>query len=415
MIVIRKKLLTLVFVAIQVVGFGCGCRPEKDGNNWPRWRGSNFNGIASQGDLFNFSNGRGLKIVWKKLLGSGYSSVSLADDQAVTMFSDSTFDYLIALDMNDGSEKWRYKIDSTYFGHDGSHNGPISTPTIDGNNVFGLGPKGALFRLNFLNGEEVWRQQLTKDHAAIVPLYGFGTSPAIVGDILIVQTGGTKGNGISGLDKNTGKTLWTAAPDTVFSDSPIIAELAGVKQVVSVGAQYVYGLNPLTGEQLWQYKHNSTNDAMNPTKVGADKIFLHYFYDESLMLQVNNKNGTLTISEVWKSKQFKTYFNPALFYQGYLYGYSGEFLTCVDANNGNLVWKSRPPGDGLLILVDGHLVIQGQKGMLHVAKASHEGYQEVARLKVLEGGSWTPPSFANNKIFVRGLSEIANVGIGAVQ
>jgi enterochelin esterase family protein len=96
---------------------------------------------------------------------------------------------------------------------------------------------------------------------------------------------------------------------------------------------------------------------------------------------------------------------------GYLYGFRGQFLSCVDAANGEVVWKSRPPGGKDLILVDGHLVINGKDGDLVIVKASSEGYKEVARLGLFEQSSYTPASFSDGRIFVRDLNEIAAVRI----
>ena len=73
-----------------------------------------------------------------------------------TMYSDSTFDYVVAFDADDGTELWRFQMDSTYAGHDGSHNGQISTPTIDGDKVFVYSIKGKLLALNAATGRVLW-------------------------------------------------------------------------------------------------------------------------------------------------------------------------------------------------------------------------------------------------------------------
>jgi hypothetical protein len=84
----------------------------------------------------------------------------------------------------------------------------------------------------------------------------------------------------------------------------------------------------------------------------------------------------------------------------------------VNAHSGELAWKSRPPGNGFTILVDGHLVIMTKRGSLHVAKASSEGYIEIANLPLFDKLLWSPPSFANGKFYVRNsFDEIACVGV----
>ncbi|MGH7451779.1 MAG: hypothetical protein ACRENG_10565, partial [bacterium] len=106
-------------------------------NDWPRWRGTNYNGTATQQNIFGENSA--LKIIWKKKLGSGYSAISIANGHAITMCSDGEYDYVVSLDPESGNEQWRYRIDTTYPGRDGANPGPVSTPTIDDNRVFGIG------------------------------------------------------------------------------------------------------------------------------------------------------------------------------------------------------------------------------------------------------------------------------------
>ena len=98
-------------------------------------------------------------------------------------------------------------------------------------------------------------------------------------------------------------------------------------------------------------------------------------------------------------------------YEGYLYGYSGNFLTCVDAATGEMVWKSRPPGVGNLVLIDGHLVILARTGDIVVAEATPEAYREVSRVQALDRGYFTRPSFAGGRVYVRNLADIAAIGV----
>lgn len=408
-----KNRLLLVWMGVLVLAaLAFGSTPSS--TDWPAWRGANADGKSFH-NLLKFDAGQGLKIAWEKPLGSGYSSVSVAAGRAVTMFSDSTFDYVIAFDANNGGELWRFKMDSTYIGHDGSHNGPISTPVIDGNNVFALGPKGVLYALDVKTGQEIWSTNLVKNHKSVAPFYGYTTAPLVYKEVLILETGGSANNAISGFDKNSGKLLWSAGADTVTHQSPVVATLAGEEQLLAVGNKKIYGLRPASGETLWEYRFNGEDNISTPVLVEGDKIFLSPRWQESLLLQVKKEGGSYSVQEVWKNGNIKQTYNPTVFHDGHLYGYNSRFLTCVNAATGETVWRSRPPGDGFLILVDGHLVIQTKDGRMHVAKATPTGYDEVASLKVFDKPAWTPPSFANGRIYVRSLYEIASIEVGKVE
>jgi outer membrane protein assembly factor BamB len=118
---------------------------------------------------------------------------------------------------------------------------------------------------------------------------------------------------------------------------------------------------------------------------------------------------------VWKSSAFRSYVSPPVHHEGYLYGFGDDFLSCVKVADGSVAWKEKLYV-GSLILVDGHLVVQGvSTGLLRVAEASPAGYREKAQLAVFNRGSRAeaPPSFAEGRIFVRNDEEIVAVTIEA--
>ncbi len=86
------------------------------------------------------TDGFGLEMSFKIPLGSAYSRVAIVDGKAITMYSDGTSDLMVALEAASGRELWRYRIDATYKGHDGSDDGPLSSPVIDDGIVYGVGP-----------------------------------------------------------------------------------------------------------------------------------------------------------------------------------------------------------------------------------------------------------------------------------
>jgi len=103
--------------------------------DWPGLRGPAHDGAAREGKLIG-ERGGGLAVGWKVALGSGYSAVAVADGIAVTMFSAGTDDVIAAFAVDSGKEMWRTRIGEAYQGHDGSHDGPVSTPAIGDGRVF---------------------------------------------------------------------------------------------------------------------------------------------------------------------------------------------------------------------------------------------------------------------------------------
>lgn len=381
--------------------------------DWPGWRGRNYDGAASEKNIIG--KNPGLKIAWKTELGSGYSGIVIANGSVVTMYSAGGFDYVVALDAASGKKCWRHQIDSTYPGRDGANDGPVSTPVISGNQIFALGPKGHLLALDLKTGRKQWSTHLIDGHHALLPNWGFTTSPLVYENLLIVETGGTVNNAISAFDKQTGKLLWAADADTVEYQSPLITRINGPAQLIWAGKNSLHGSNPETGEPIWKYQHGGEGfygRIINPVVVGPDKLFLTYKPGESVLLQLSNTSDQYEIKPLWTSKFLKRNYNIPVYYDGYLFGYDGNFLTCVDANTGALAWKSRPPGNGFTILADGHVVVITKRGSLHLVEASPKAYHEVASLQVSDKLIWTPASFADGSIYVRdSFSAIARIDV----
>ena len=102
--------------------------------SWPSLRGPSFDGSLDGEELLP-NDGGALEVTWKRALGSGYSGTVVADGRVFTMFADGDSDILGAFDVEGGEELWRYRMGDTYVGHDGSHDGPISTPLVDGDRI----------------------------------------------------------------------------------------------------------------------------------------------------------------------------------------------------------------------------------------------------------------------------------------
>ncbi|HSE43607.1 MAG TPA: PQQ-binding-like beta-propeller repeat protein, partial [Acidobacteriota bacterium] len=149
---------------------------SENAEDWPRWRGANFDGVSSPAS-HPFSHPFELRIRWKRKLGTGYSGVVVSKGQAVTMFSDGKTDYLIALSADEGDLLWHLPLGETFPPRDGSSGGPVSTPAIDRNVVYALGPRGQLVAVDLSDGKLLWKRDVVAELGASTPHWGFTTSP----------------------------------------------------------------------------------------------------------------------------------------------------------------------------------------------------------------------------------------------
>ncbi len=395
---IRLACLVLLIVPIAVAA------------DWNRWLGPDQNGASPEKRIFSQAAPE-LDVVWSRPLGLAYSGIAIAGNKAVTMFGDGETDWLIAVDASNGEEVWRYRIDDMFPKVGGAHGGPLSTPVIEGGVVYALGAKGKLSAVKLRDGSELWSVRLEKTLGAKQPQFGFTTTPLVVDDLIFVQTGGTDGHSLTGLERKTGKLRWSTGDEVVGYQSPILVELAGREQIVAVTNTSIMGLAPEDGTVLWSKAHAlvERNGWSTPLLIGTNVLLLVERH-ESAAFQVSQNGESFSVSELWRGTKLKNNFAAPVIHDGHIYGYSGDFLTCLDAATGEQLWKARSSAAGL-ILVDSHLVIFGTDGAVVVAEASPEGYEARARVKVSETGGYTFPSFSNGGIFVRNLDDIARVDV----
>jgi outer membrane protein assembly factor BamB/enterochelin esterase-like enzyme len=398
-----------LFLAILIFVFSC--TKIIFANEWSNLRGPSYDG-TSKGGNFAATDGK-LSIAWKNTIGPGYSGVTIINGKAVTMFSDGAQDLVAGFDASTGKEIWRFKIADTYKGHDGSHDGPIATNVIADGRVFGMGASGHLFALDLNTGKLLWSANAAEMEGQ-PPFYGFGSSPLVVNGLLIVEIGAKEGKAITAFDVTNGKRKWTLGDDSVSYQTPIAIRFNEKEQIIAVGDKKLFGIDP-SGKILWEYAHQGEDRAMAaaclvPVPSEDGKILLKNKLDESTLIRlVNGTDGKINVETVWTAGVFKTTYSVPVYHDGYFYGYNGRILTCVDAANGELKWRSRAPGDGFAIIVNGYLVIQTKDGTLHIGKASPEGWVEKSMLELFPATSWTAPSFADGAVFARSQGEIARI------
>lgn len=380
---------------------------------WPHPRGPALDGRVDAPGTFD-GEAIGLDLAWRIPLGSGYSGIAVGADRVITMFSDGDDDWVAAFDVASGDERWRQSLGARYYGHDGSDDGPLSSPVLGAGAVFAIGPRGTLLAVDLDTGDVRWKRHLGEDFEAPSPEFGYTTTPIFVDGAVVVLTGTPGGRSITALRATDGEPIWHLGEGGVEYQSPVIMALAGQRQIIAHTDQGIVGIAPKEGTVLWQHAFAEGEGAQSavPTPLD-DGRFLLPIRRQAAVFQVTAKDGGFDVTEQYRSRALGRSYAPAVLHEGRLYGFSGQILTCVDAATGERLWRSRPPGgEGGLIVVDDHLVIFGAKGSVVVADAAADGYHERARVEALGGSSLTWPAFADGRVFVRNLDSLAAVTIG---
>lgn len=401
-----RLLAAAVLVACAALVVQIPGHTQADSRAWPGLWGPARTGLA-----YGLQSVGTIKEVWRRPTTGGYSEVAVAGNQAITMELRGGDDFVVAVDAATGKERWSIKLGPTYRGHGGSHDGPIATPAIDGNDVFVAGPHGLLAALDTSSGKERWRHDLVTEFNASVPRWGFGSSPLVEGQLIIMPTGGDKSRGLLAFDRKTGKVIWSAlhAKAPTYS-SAVAATIAGTRQIVAASGDLVFGVSAANGKLLWSVTGPGTDiEISNSPVVLPDDRVLVTSWQGAFMLKLSRQGDTFAAKELWRSTFPRAANGPTIYRDGFLYGFAGPMLVCIHADTGEVRWRERT-GEGTLIGSGEHLVFLSQTaGDLRIVRASPEGYTERTRTRVFAPDvvSVTGPSIAEGRIFVRNIKEIA--------
>ena len=161
----------------------------------------------------------------------------------------------------------------------------------------------------------------------------------------------------------------------------------------------VIGVDAVSGRQLWMLPWKTLWD-LN----AADPIV----FENKMFVSSGNGVGCaqfdLTaepLRELWRNKNLKTLMNSAVLWQGVLFGFNDDRLSCLDWSTGEERWSTTDVRKGSLILADGKLVLLSETGRLVVAEAKSSAYRPVAHAQILEGRCWTTPVLSDGLLFAR--------------
>jgi outer membrane protein assembly factor BamB len=384
----------LFISSMAAVSFGLAfsvVAPGARAEDWPQWRGPQRSGISAERGWSHRWPASGPRRLWGVQVGQGFSGVAVVGGRLYTAGNVNGQDVVYCLNADTGQVIWRY----AYPCDPGDYGGPRATPTADGASVYTLSRDGRAFCLNALNGRPVWQKDLRREMNAQTPNWGFAGSPLIEGNLVLFNVGTA---GIA-LDKRTGRTEWASGPKTAGYASPVPFTLGAQRGVAFFVAWGIVAVNPASGRPLWQHNWNTNFDvnAADPI-VSGDSVFISSNYNRGgALLKVSGKRASV----VWENRNMRNHFNTCVLLNGFLYGNDENTLKCIEWSTGRERWRLRGIDKGGLIASDGRLIVLTGRGELVIAQATPERYVELARARVLDGTTWTPPVLANGRIYCR--------------
>lgn len=392
----------LIFAAAIASAAAVNAQAPRD---WSQWRGPERNGTAA-GFAAPARWPQTLTRRWEVTVGAGHSSPVVLGDRVFLHARQGEREITRALDLKTGKEVWRNEYAAPYTMNPAARGhgpGPKSTPAVAGGRVFTFGISGILSAHDAATGTLLWRTAAPP----APPEFGTAMSPLVDGANVIVHVGAHDQGALTAFDAATGKPRWQWTGDGPAYASPVVATIAGTRQLITQSENAVIGIDAAGGRLLWRipFKTNFDQNSITPVVVD-DTVIYSGLESGTTAVRVVRRGGGWATEPVWKNDQVSMYMSSPVVVGDVLYGLShrnrGQFFA-MDIQTGRSLWTTAGrEGDNASLIVAGDvLLLATTEAELIVIRPSSKEFDEVRRYQAAESAIWAHPAVAGTAILVK--------------
>ncbi len=403
----RTTLALVLTLAVCALAPAAAQRP---GTDWPQWRGAARDGAASFTPPASWPER--LTQRWKVEVGLGYSAPIIAGDRVFAFSRQDDNEVMRALDAATGKTIWETKYAAVYKPNPAATRthgtGPKSTPTFADGRLYTLGMSGIVSAFDAASGKLLWQ----KPSPPVEPLYHTAMSPVVDRGLVIVHVGGHGNGALTAFDARTGDVKWSWNGDGPAYGSPVVVELGGTRQVVTVTQENLVGVSAAGGELLWKrpYAVRATRNAATPILHGQTVIISGLGLPVTAF-RVMKRGEQWVFEDVWENNDVTMDMSTGVLVGSTLYGFSarnsGQFFA-VDADTGQTRWLSegRQAENAAVVRAgDLWLALQADAQLL-VARGNPKQFEILKRYNVADSATWAQPVLSGDRVLVKDVNSI---------
>ncbi len=362
--------------------------------------------------------------IWSAPAGEGFSGPVVANGVIYIYERSNKEEIVRALSAATGKPIWKQSWTAVYEDGFGRGDGPRGTPVCHKGLVIVMGPEGTIRALAADSGKLAWKWENPGGRPPRDAFFGYGFSPAIIGDKLWINPG-VEGAGIVALDPLTGAELHKLPNHKAGYSTPIPWDSEGKIHAAFLTREGFVLVDAAKGEVLnrvpFRSRFEASVNAASPVKIGLDKdpgLFLSACYGTGAIALSGSQKGSKT---VWKNdSSLSSHFGTPVFHKGHLFGFHGRQeegaeLRCVDATNGKVLWSEAGLGCGWVILCGEELVVVGEDGTLAIAPATPGGFQPRSKSTPFAGPVRAAPAVDRGVLYVRDGKSLKAIGFGPLK
>lgn len=257
--------------------------------------------------------------------------------------------WLTCVDRTSGDSRWQATFDSD--------EGPpraslLPTPACDGSRLFVTSATKGQFLVTAYDadGAQLWSQSVGPIGRAVGP----GQSPVVSGSLVFVSIDqrtapwdwSGSGGYVAAVHRQTGQIVWrTPRSGGDGAATPVVATLAGRRQLILPGRGRIQAYDAETGRELWMARWPTRaivgavvcdDQHVFATTTGTDR--------ETLCVRADG-NGDVTETHVlWRAKNAGSGASPVLIDGNVIVAQENGGVTALDRLSGRVVWQQQLAG-----------------------------------------------------------------------
>ena len=374
--------------------------------DWPQWLGPRRDGISRETIAESWPEG-GPKVLWSADVGLGYSSPIAHQGKVYLFHMHDERETLTCFDALSGQILWSEPDPDK--GWTKSYPGARATPAIHGNSIYTYGGTGILLSRDIVNGKAEWHRRALRITPSEPLDWGQASSPLVTDGFIYVQ-GGQGGSVALAFDHGADLRWQSQAQGVGGYAAPILINADGVEQLVVFGGDAIWGMNPATGQTIWNVTWDTKYAVNASTPTYRDgHLFVTSAYDKgSIMLKVSATG----VSKVWMDTDIESRFQPPILDGDMLFVNSEGTIKCLKWPTQELYWTANDPKlrlgvGGSMVRVGDKLILLHERGVLSLATADDEGIRLVSQFTPTRGGQvWATPLLYGGRLYVKGETEL---------
>jgi len=390
-------------------------------DNWPRFRGpgglatSHYLNVPDEWDGRTNTN-----ILWKTPLPlPGKNSPVVWGNRLFCSGATKSTRQVYCLDTATGQILWRRRVDAVKPGitepPDVMDYTGFAAPTgvTDGKRVYFIFANGDLVAYDFA-GRRVWAAAMG------VPQnnYGHATSLAMHENLLLVQFDQAyQDQGLSALtafDGATGLEVWKVPrPVSASWTSPIVIDVNGQSQLITIASPYAIAYDPKTGSEIWRCEQVYGETAPSPI-FAAGLVMAVSPSDELTAIRADGAGDVTDTHVAWSANEGVPDIVSPLATDRFVYLLTtGGILTCCSIDDGSVVWEHDFESEfrSSPVLAAERIYLTNTSGTTFIIRVG-DTFEQAGRCELGEPVD-SSPAVMDGRIYIRAKKHVYCIGSGS--